>query len=95
MVPQRRGNVRTVEYALGEIREGAILAHRELRIKRVTFVPGRGVELHTSHPDGYAGPVIYPHPDEPVSVMHMPPLSDDDMDTLRISTSDYPWARVV
>lgn len=95
MAPQRRGSMQTVEYALGEIREGAILAHGKLRVKRVIFIPGRGVELHTAHPDGFAGPVIYPHPDELVNVMYMPPLSDDDMDTLRVSTSDYPWARTI
>ncbi len=81
-----------LEYALSEIRQGVILAHRELRVERVVFVPGRGVELHTRRPDGFTGPVIYPHPDEPIDVMHMPSLSDDDIETLRVSTSDYPWA---
>lgn len=85
----------SITYSLAEVRRGAILAQDGLRIEDVVFVPGRGVELHTSHPDGYAGPVIYPHPDESVSVAYMPPLSDDNVETLRIVTSDYPWARVI
>lgn len=84
-----------ITYSLAEVRQGAILTQDGLRVEGVIFVPGRGIELHTRQPDGFAGPTVYPHPDEPVSVAYMPPLSDDDVETLRISTSDYPWAKVV
>lgn len=82
----------SVKYALNEIRVGTILRQGGLRVEHVVFTPGRGLELHTSRPDGYMGAVIYPHPDELLDVVHMPSLSVDDEETLRISTSDYPWA---
>lgn len=89
--------MQTIDYKPSEIRAGARIAHERggLTVERVIFRLGRGLELVTRSADGYSGPVIYPHPDEPVAVLYMPPLSDDDAWSLRVSTSDFPWAEIV
>jgi hypothetical protein len=87
--------MRTVEYTPQEIREGAVIVHsgRTLTVAHVYFRRGRGLELHTREADGYLGPVIWP--DESLSVVYMPELSDDDLWHLERTTRDYPWSTPV
>lgn len=86
--------MRTVPYAPSEIREGAVILHngQALTVRLVQFRKGRGLELYTLSSDGYLGPTIYPHPDEPLEVVYMPSLSEDDLIYLGRTTLDYPWA---
>lgn len=83
-----------IEYRDSEIRDGAVIIvnNESLTVSHVVFRRGRGLELFTTRPDGYLGPVVYPHPDEPVLVISMPSMTDDDVTYLRVSTSDYPWS---
>ena len=88
--------MKVTEYRDHEIRPETILlaGDHTLMVTSVIFRAGRGLELFTRRADGYAGPVLYPHPDETLSVLRMPPMSEDDAAYLRVTTSDYPWAEV-
>lgn len=88
--------MQVIEYRDHEIRPETILlvGDHTLMVTDVVFRAGRGLELFTRYADGNAGPVLYPHPDETLSVLRMPPMSDDDAAYLRATTSDYPWAAV-
>lgn len=85
--------MRTIEYADREIRPGAVLVRNgeTLYVHDVVFRLGRGLELHTRRHDGYLGPVLYPHPDETMTVSSMPPVED----SWGYSSTDYPHARVM
>lgn len=86
-----------IEYRDKEIRPGFKILDPfngdALTVERVIWRLGRGLELFTRRDDGYMGPVIYPHPDEPIRVIHAPALGDEPW--REFNTNDYPYAEVM
>jgi len=81
---------KSIEYRDHEIAAGMTILHdgESLYVREVIYRPGRGLELHTRRADGYCGPTICPHPDEPVDV-----LAGSAPEVAWHNTLDYPHAR--
>ena len=92
--------MRTMQYRDSELRVGAMLVRQcfgtgeleTLTVEGLVYRPGRGLDVQTRRADGYAGPTFTPHPDEPVEVLFMPPMSDADQAYVIGCGFDYPWA---
>lgn len=95
--------MRIMQYRDSDLRPGAKIIRPRfgtgtdevLNVEHVVYRPGRGLDVMTRREDGYAGPTFTPHPDEPVNVLYMPPLSDADEAYERACGSDYPWAEIM